>query len=186
MAPRDPYRVMTVCTGNICRSPMAEVVLRDRFDAAGLRDQVLVDSTGVSDEEQGRPMDRRAVAVLEAHGYDLAALAGPAGPHRARQVRASDLAARDLVLPMTVLHAHAVRRLEHGTTGGDGLVVRLYRTFDPSAPDVDVDSPDGYRLDIDDPWYGDREDFEACLAQLEAGADGVVAYVEGELRRRVG
>jgi len=165
---------------------MAEVVLRDRFDAAGLGERVLVDSTGVSDEEQGRPMDRRAVAVLEAHGYGLAALAGPAGPHRARQVRASDLADRDLVLPMTVLHAQAVRRLERDTSGGHGPVVRLYRTFDPAAPHVDADSPNGYRLDIDDPWYGDREDFEACLAQLEAGADGVVAFVDGELGRRAG
>ena len=185
MAHRDPYRVMTVCTGNICRSPMAEVVLRDRFGAAGLGDGVLVDSTGVSDEEQGRPMDRRAVAVLEAHGYDLAALAGPAGTHRARQVRPSDLAARDLVLPMTVLHARALHRLD-GTAGERATVVRLYRTFDATAPGVDADGPDGYRLDLDDPWYGDREDFESCLAQLEAGADGVVAYVEAELRRRAG
>ncbi|GAA4839109.1 low molecular weight protein-tyrosine-phosphatase [Luteimicrobium xylanilyticum] len=186
MAAHDPYRVMTVCTGNICRSPMAEVVLRERFDAAGLGDRVQVDSTGISDEEQGRRMDRRAVAVLEAHGYDLAALAGPAGPHRARQVRTSDLAARDLVLPMTVLHARSLHRLE-GTRGGvDDGHVRLYRTFDPAAPHVDPDGPDGYRLDIDDPWYGDREDFESCLAQVEAGADGVVAFVEGELRRRAG
>jgi protein-tyrosine phosphatase len=185
MAHRDPYRVMTVCTGNICRSPMAEVVLRDRFDAAGLGDEVLVDSTGVSDEEHGRPMDRRAVAVLEAHGYDLAALAGPTGPHRARQVRPSDLPARDLVLPMTVLHARSLSRLDHATSDG-APVVRLYRTFDPAAPRVDADGPEGYRLDIDDPWYGDREDFEACLAQLEAGADGVVAYVRDELRRRAG
>ena len=51
-APR-PYRVMTICTGNICRSPMAEVVLRDRFEAAGLGDRVVVDSTGISDEERG-------------------------------------------------------------------------------------------------------------------------------------
>jgi protein-tyrosine phosphatase len=185
MAHRDPYRVMTVCTGNICRSPMAEVVLRDRFGAAGLAEQVIVDSSGVSDEEQGRPMDRRAVAVLEAHGYDLAALAGPSGSHRARQVRPSDLASRDLVLAMTVLHTRALHRLERSADTGNG-VVRLYRTFDDAAPRVDADGADGYRLDIDDPWYGDREDFESCLAQLEAGGDGVVSYVEGELRRRAG
>ncbi|MGC5165313.1 low molecular weight protein-tyrosine-phosphatase [Luteimicrobium sp. DT211] len=184
MAVHDPYRVMTVCTGNICRSPMAEVVLRDRFDAAGLGDRVVVDSTGISDEEQGRPMDRRAVAVLEAHGYDLAALAGTGGAHRARQVRPSDLAARDLVLPMTVLHARALHRLA-GAAGGRP-VVRLYRTFEPAAPRVDPDGPDGYRLDIDDPWYGDREDFESCLVQVEAGAEGVVAHVDAELRRRAG
>ena len=50
MSTDDPYRVMTVCTGNICRSPMAEVVLRQRLADAGLGDQVLVDSCGISDE----------------------------------------------------------------------------------------------------------------------------------------
>ena len=62
---------------------MAEVVLRERFAQAGLADQVVVDSTGISDEEHGRPIDRRARAVLLAHGYD------PADGHRARRVRAS-------------------------------------------------------------------------------------------------
>ena len=60
------YRVMTVCTGNICRSPMAEIVLRQRLEAAGLADEVVVDSSGVSDEEHGHPVDRRARSVLAA------------------------------------------------------------------------------------------------------------------------
>jgi protein-tyrosine phosphatase len=51
---------MTVCTGNICRSPMAEVVLRARFESAGLGDLVVVDSTGISNEEHGNPIDPRA------------------------------------------------------------------------------------------------------------------------------
>ena len=58
--PAPALRIMTVCTGNICRSPIAEVVLRDRLEAAGLADRVVVDSTGVSSEEHGNPMDRRA------------------------------------------------------------------------------------------------------------------------------
>ena len=94
------YRVMTVCTGNICRSPMAEVVLRERLEAAGLGDAVVVDSTGTSDEEHGRPVDRRAHRVLTAHGYSVP-------QHRARQVTPVDLPARDLLLPMTATHAPA-------------------------------------------------------------------------------
>jgi protein-tyrosine phosphatase len=162
---------MTVCTGNICRSPMAEVVLRTRFAAAGLGDLVVVDSTGVSDEERGNPIDRRARRVLVAHGY-------PGGDgHRARRVRAADLAACDLVLPMTSAHARALRRLDP-----DANVV-LYRRFDPAAPRVE-DPREEYRLDIDDPWYGGPAEFEACLAQIEAGADGVVAHVAVALARR--
>lgn len=176
-APR--YRVMTVCTGNICRSPMAEYVLRDRFDAAGLGDVVAVTSTGVSSEEAGNPMDRRARAVLERHGYDVAALEGPAGPHRARKVRPSDLAASDLVLAMTTAHQRALVRLDVDAADR----VHLYREFDPDAPRVDPRGRDAYRLDVDDPWYGGPEDFEECLAQIEAGADGVVAAVRADLAR---
>lgn len=159
-----PYRVMTVCTGNICRSPMAEVVLRARFAAAGLADEVVVDSAGTSDEEWGNPIDRRAARVLVAHGY-------PAGDgHHARQVQASDLRERDLVLPMTAIHLRALQRLEP-----DANVV-MYRAFDPSAPRV-ADPRDERRLDIDDPWFGGPPEFESCLAQLEAAAGAIVDHV---------
>ena len=176
MSTDDPYRVMTVCTGNICRSPMAEVVLRHRLTEAGLGDEVLVDSSGISDEERGNPVDRRARTVLRAHGY-------PAGDgHRARRVRAEDLTARDLVLPMTSAHAHALRRLAGPDPVVAGRVV-MYRRFDPAAPAVD-DLRREHLLDIDDPWYGGPDDFEACLAQIEAGADGVVEHVRSALERR--
>jgi protein-tyrosine phosphatase len=147
---------MVVCTGNICRSPMAEVVLRERFAAAGLADQVVVDSTGVSDEEEGNPIDRRARAVLARHGY-------PAGDeHRARQVEPGDR--RDLVLAMTNAHARALRRL--------GMEPVLYRSFDPAATGD---------LDVADPWYGGPSDFEECLAQIEAAADGIVDRIRADL-----
>ncbi|WP_454728215.1 low molecular weight protein-tyrosine-phosphatase [Cellulosimicrobium protaetiae] len=163
-----PYRVMTVCTGNICRSPMAEVVLRDRFEAAGLGDRVVVDSTGISDEERGNPIDRRARSVLAEHGYVVDRT------HRARQVRAGDLAARDLVLAMTSQHARALRRLDAAGP------VRMYRSFDPAAPRVAPGEPE-HVLDIADPWYGGQQDFEDCLAEVEAAADGIVDFVRAQL-----
>ena len=143
---------------------MAEVVLRARLAAAGLADRVVVDSSGISDEERGKPIDRRARAVLVEHGYE------PADDHHARQVRASDLPSRDLVLAMTSAHARALRRL--GDADG-----RMYRSFDPDAPVGRAE----HALDVDDPWYGGAADFEACLAQVEAAADGIVAYVRGVL-----
>ena len=157
-------RIMTVCTGNICRSPMAEVVLRARLEAAGL--DVLVDSTGVSGEEQGNPMDPRAVATLEAAGYDVP-------PHRARRVRRGDLGERDLVLAMTADHAATLRRLAPPTAD-----IRLLRSFDPAVAAGQGD------LDVDDPWWGDRAAFAATLAEIEAAATGVVAYVRASRRRR--
>ncbi|MEL7977890.1 low molecular weight protein-tyrosine-phosphatase [Isoptericola sp. F-RaC21] len=166
---------MTVCTGNICRSPMAEIVLRDRLDAAGLGDRVVVDSSGVSDEEQGNPVDRRARRVLAAHGY-------PTGDgHHARQVSAADLADHDLLLPMTAQHARRLRRLADGAAASDGLAeIRMYRSFDPAAPVVEPGG-DEHLLDVEDPWYGDQDGFETTLAELEAAADGVVAHVRAHL-----
>ncbi|UCN16614.1 low molecular weight phosphotyrosine protein phosphatase [Cellulomonas iranensis] len=163
---------MTVCTGNICRSPMAEVVLRQRFADAGLGDVVEVDSTGVSDEEHGNPVDPRARAVLRRHGY-------PTGDgHRARQVRASELAERDLVLPMTAAHARALRRLVDGDPALTDRI-RMLRTFDPAAP-AEPGQPE-HVLDVDDPWYGPDSGFETTLAEIEAAADGIVAHVRDAL-----
>lgn len=168
------YRVMTVCTGNICRSPMAEIVLRERLADAGLGDVVEVDSTGISDEEHGNPVDWRARAVLRRHGY-------PTGEgHRARRVRASELRARDLVLPMTAQHARTLRRL----ADGDPEVterIRMFRSFDPAAP-AEPGQPE-HVLDVDDPWYGPEEGFEVTLAEVEAAADGIVAHVRAALER---
>ncbi|MCL2455797.1 MAG: low molecular weight phosphotyrosine protein phosphatase [Micrococcales bacterium] len=165
---------MTVCTGNICRSIMAEVVLRHRLAQAGLNDQVVVCSRGVSDEEAGNPIDRRARAALVARGYTVD------GTHQARQVTAAELDATDLVLAMTTSHARAVHRLARAASPTP--VVAMYRGFDPAAPAVDGRGED-HLLDIADPWYGGPEDFEVCLDQIEAGADGVVAQVRQMLAR---
>lgn len=161
-----PIRVMTVCTGNICRSPMAEVVLRARVEAAGLGDLVVVDSRGTSDEEHGNPIDPRARRALLARGY-------PGGDgHRARQVTADELGSRDLVLAMTAGHARALRSLA-GRSGDPAGRILMYRALDPTAP---VGGPE-HLLDIDDPWYGPDGAFEVCLDQVEAAASAVVHEV---------
>jgi protein-tyrosine phosphatase len=166
---------MTVCTGNICRSPMAEVVLRDRFEAAGLGALVVVDSTGISSEEHGHPIDPRARAVLAARGY-------PVPVRSARGVRASDLVASDLVLAMTEVHARALRRLAGADDDVAGRVV-MFRSFDPTAPAIGRAGRE-HLLDVDDPWYGGPADFEDCLTQIEAAADGIVARVRSALAGR--
>ncbi|MCL1871765.1 MAG: low molecular weight phosphotyrosine protein phosphatase [Promicromonosporaceae bacterium] len=166
------FRVMTVCTGNICRSPMAEIVLREAFAANGLDADVVVDSTGVSGEEQGNPVDRRARSVLSRHGY-------PAGDsHRARRVTTADVAGHDLVLAMTAHHARALRRLVRAD--GEGAEIRMFRSFDPEAP-VLREGQGEHLLDVEDPWYGGMEDFEVCLREIEAATPGIVEYVRERL-----
>lgn len=168
-----PYRVLTVCTGNICRSPIAEAVLRDRFAAAGLGDRVVVDSGGVSAEEAGNAIDPRAARVLREAGYAL-----PGGT--ARQVTASDVRDADLLLPMTAQHASRLRRL--APSEADAAKVRLYRAFDPAMSRV---PPDREReLDVEDPWYGGHDDFVATLEQIEAAADAIVGHVRAQLASR--
>ncbi|WP_205705712.1 low molecular weight protein-tyrosine-phosphatase [Kineococcus indalonis] len=168
---------MTVCTGNICRSPMAESVLRRRFAEAGLEGRVVVDSSGISDEEDGNPVDRRARAVLADAGYDVP-------EHRAHRVTREEIASRDLLLAMTARHARWLRT--RAPEGGSADRVVMYRSFDPAAPDVAGPGAvaDESALDIADPWYGDRSDFEEALAQIEAAADGVVEHVRRELDAR--
>ena len=154
-------RVMTVCTGNICRSPMAEVVLRERLAEAGI-DDVVVDSTGTTGYEVGSQMDPRARRILLDAGYSDAAISG----HRARQVHVRDLEDRDLVLAATTEHVHALHRVVGLRPGDDDAAhhVRLIRSFDP----------DSGAIDLADPWYGDETDFVQCLAEVEATVDGIL------------
>ncbi|MCL2594663.1 MAG: low molecular weight phosphotyrosine protein phosphatase [Promicromonosporaceae bacterium] len=169
----DPFRVMTVCTGNICRSPMAEIVLREAFVEAGLGDTVVVESTGISSEERGNPIDRRARTTLTNHGY-------PNGTgHVARRITPAGLAASDLVLPMTAHHARTLRRLA-ADAGADERTICMWRTFDPAAPKLgEGDSED--LLDVEDPWYGGMADFEVCLREIEAAIPAIVEYVKAQL-----
>jgi protein-tyrosine phosphatase len=164
------YRVMTVCTGNICRSPIAEVVLRDRFEAAGLGDRVVVDSGGTSSEELGNPIDPRAARVLREAGY-------PVPRREAHQVTARDIADRDLLLPMTAQHARRLRTL--APSDADAAKVRMYRSFDPAAPSLET--VDEAALDVEDPWYGDHDDFIATLEQVESAADAIVEHIRAQL-----
>ena len=133
------YRVALVCLGNICRSPMAHVVLASRVADAGLADRVHLESFGTGDWHVGRPMDRRAAATLTAEGYD-------ATRHRARTFGVREADAFDLVLAMDRSNHEDLADL-----GVDDARLRLFRSFDPeSDPGVDAGSDE-----VPDPYYDD-------------------------------
>lgn len=145
--------IAVVCTGNICRSPMGEVVLRDRLAEAGL--DVDVVSSGVSAEEVGNPIDPRAADALSSRGYEVPV-------REARWVGDTGDVAADLVLAMTESHREALLR-----RGADPERTRLWMEFVPGET----------ARDVTDPWYGDRDGFDETLDLVEAGADRIVEAV---------
>ena len=167
-----PYTVLTVCTGNICRSPMAQIVLAEYFRKDGVgEDQVFVDSTGVSDEEDGHPIDPRAKRILRERGYEIPS-------HRARQISPVEAETTDLLLPMTIDHLHELLWYVPRERQGH---VRLYRSFDPALPPLT--GPYDTSQDLVDPWPGGRADFVLAMDQIEHVAPYIVRWVEEQLGR---
>ncbi|MCT2119653.1 low molecular weight protein-tyrosine-phosphatase [Dietzia cinnamea] len=157
MAGDRTVRVVFVCTGNICRSPMAEVMARHEFEQAGLGDRVRISSVGTGDWHVGHGMDPRAASELAAHGYDTA--------HVAAQLSDDDHDA-DLLVALDSGHRdHLVR------AGVDPDRVRLLRAYEPGA--------DG--ADVVDPYYGDDSGFTRTRRQISRALPGLVAEVRGLL-----
>ncbi|SDL84799.1 protein-tyrosine phosphatase [Corynebacterium mycetoides] len=148
-----------VCTGNICRSPMAEVIIRDKLERAGLGDKVRVSSSGIGGWHVGSPADERALHELEEHGYD-------GSRHRAQQFGPAQQDA-DLLVALDPRHVS-----ELVARGVPEDKIRLMRSFDPA-------SPEG--AGIDDPYYGGAEGFSTTREQIEASADGIIGWVRVQL-----
>ena len=156
----DPLHVTFVCTGNICRSPMAEKMFADQLRRRGLGDAVRVTSAGTGDWHIGSGADVRAARVLHAHGYPT--------DHRAAQVDPDHLSA-DLVVALGRNHVRLLRQL-----GVEDGRIRMLRSFDPRSG--------AYALDVEDPYYGDHDDFEEVFAVIEAALPGLHDWVDEQPR----
>lgn len=152
-------KVVFVCWGNICRSPMAERMAEGLAPEAGLAD-VEFSSAGVSDEEHGAPIDRRAAAVLDASGFRSAG-------HRAHRIAPSEIRDADLVVGLESRHVQMMRRL---VPDADNLV--LLTDFDPQATEAG----------IPDPWYGPASGFRETERAIAAALPGLFERLR-ELRR---
>ncbi|MFT4128233.1 MAG: low molecular weight protein-tyrosine-phosphatase [Gordonia sp. (in: high G+C Gram-positive bacteria)] len=153
----DPLHICFVCTGNICRSPMAQNIFAKALVDAGLAGRVVVSSCGIGGWHVGEPADNRARTQLLAHGYSDAHVAAQLGPEHI---------GADLFVAADSGHKKVLERKRLGGT------VQLLRAFDPGA--------DG-DLDLLDPYYGTPNDFEVTRTQIEAAIPGLLDWVRRRL-----
>ncbi|KNH16387.1 protein tyrosine phosphatase [Arthrobacter sp. ZBG10] len=168
-SPSSPYRVIAVCTGNICRSPMAQIMLGAALEREGLEGLVEVDSAGTTGYEAGRPIDPRAARRLADTQLS-------SGQHVARAWDQAWFRERDLILALDIDH---YAWLSEAAPDGDALrKIRMLRSFDPAMAGHDL-------LDqgIEDPWYGGRADFDAVWHQIHTALPGLLRHLKNAVAR---
>jgi len=153
----DKIRVLMVCLGNICRSPTAEAMLRQKVHEAGLDDRIEIDSAGTADYHVDSPPDRRAVAHGERRGLRMRHLRG-------RQVERVDFDRFDWILAMDDDNLADLKRIR---PAGSRARVALLMSF----------APDAGAREVPDPYHGGADAFEHVLDLSAAAADGFIASV---------
>jgi len=147
--------ILFICHGNICRSPMAEFVMKDLVKKVGLETQFLIDSAATSTEEIGNPVYPPARRKLAEHGI------GCAGK-TARQLKSDDYGKYDLLIGMDRANLRNMQRICGGDSDGKIHLLMDY-----------TDRPG----DVADPWYTD--DFETTWRDVLAGCQGLLEYLKG-------
>lgn len=156
-------RVLFVCMGNICRSPMAEGVFKRHVAEAGLSDQIASDSAGTHGYHIGEPPDPRAQRALERRGYDISEL-------RARQVTRRDFDEFDHVLAMDEANFRLLARL---CPQAQAHKLKLFMEF----------HADPAMREVPDPYYGGVQGFDTVLDMVEAAAQGLLRHLRQQLQR---
>jgi low molecular weight protein-tyrosine phosphatase len=157
-------RVLFVCMGNICRSPLSQGVFEDILRREGLEDEVFVDSAGTGHWHVGEPPDERASSAASLRGLDISA-------QRARQVRPEDCEDFDYILTMDEENYRLVSSLCRGSA-----VVRPFLDFATDSPEREVP----------DPFHGGPEGFERVLDLVEEASEGLLEDIrERYLKGRV-
>ncbi|HUX52452.1 MAG TPA: low molecular weight protein-tyrosine-phosphatase [Spirochaetia bacterium] len=168
-AANPPKRIMFVCSGNICRSPLAHAVFQDLVDRAGVSDRYIIESSGTSAYHAGDQADPRMRQTAHRHGVAL--------DHRARQLMQQDLEEYDMILVMDRSNYTSVRSLTAFQSLASGKryleKVRMFRDFDPAV------TSGGGAAEVPDPYYGDMGDFEQVFEIVMRTSRNLLAELEG-------
>ena len=160
------FRICFVCTGNICRSPMAEVVFRDLIARRGLESFFTVMSAGTGDWHVGEQADSRTVAALSSRGHD-------GTEHRAKQFDRAWFDRFDLIVAFDRSHERILRAW--AADDADRAKIHLLLSFDPASTAIDVP----------DPYYSDPSMFEVVLSMIERASAGLISQLEPAIRQGV-
>ena len=154
-------KVLFVCLGNICRSPLAEGIFRHKVKEKGLENYFEADSCGTSNYEIGRPPDPRTLRNAIENGISL--------QHFGRQFSRWDLENHDLIIPMDKTNHSAILDLENASrfTGK----IYLMRDFDVV----------GKGMDVPDPYHGHESDFQEVFEMLDRSVEGLISYLVNDL-----
>lgn len=156
------YRVLFVCLGNICRSPLAEGTFRHLVEEAGLGDRIEIDSAGTGAWHVGEGPDPRSVEVAERHGVSL-------DGQTARRVTEKDFQRFDRIVAMDADNRSDLMTV--APAGSEDKVCML-RDFDPAGPG-----------DVPDPYFGGDQGFENAFDMIHRSCSALLDEIEAERRR---